>query len=263
MHGAGKGVEIFVYGRSAAETRAGFPARQTLEACRALARRHGLDAKRTIFARQAVEAIDAGAFHNDVVAVAHEQVLFHHEHAFADKAALYAEIREKAAGLFEPVFVEVSARNVSLADAVSSYLFNSQLVREPGAAALTLIAPSEVRENNKTASVVAEMAAAPNAAIGRVEYVEVRESMRNGGGPACLRLRISMNEAERGAMAQGFLLTNALADQLEAWVRAHYREELAPDDLADPALIAETQAALDALTRILPLGSEFYPFQRP
>jgi succinylarginine dihydrolase len=263
MHGAGQGVEIFVYGRSAQETRAGFPARQTLEACRALARRHGLDAKRTIFARQAVEAIDAGAFHNDVVAVAHEQVLFHHEHAFADKAALYAEIREKAAGLFEPVFVEVSARNVSLADAVSSYLFNSQLVREPGAAALTLIAPSEVRENNKTASVVAEMAAAPNAAIGRVEYVEVRESMRNGGGPACLRLRISMNEAERGAMAQGFLLTDALADQLEAWVRAHYREELAPDDLADPALIAETQAALDALTRILPLGSEFYPFQRP
>src|SRR5262249_22346367 len=113
MHSGGAGVEIFVYGRTDAEPRIGFPARQTLEACRALARRHGLHPARTIFVRQSAQAIDAGAFHNDVVAVAHENVLFHHEHAFADKAALYAEIREKARGLFEPVFVEVSAAQVS------------------------------------------------------------------------------------------------------------------------------------------------------
>jgi len=262
MHAAGAGVEIFVYGRTASESRAGFPARQTLEACRALARRHGLSAARTVFARQSAEAIDAGAFHNDVVAVAHEHVLFHHEHAFADKAGLYAEIREKARGLFEPVFVEVAAGDVSLSDAVSSYLFNSQLVREPGAKALTLIAPSEVRENNKTAAVVAQLIAQPGAAIGRVEYVEVRESMRNGGGPACLRLRVAVTPEERAALAQGFLLTDDLAARLEAWVGQHYREELAPDDLAEPALIAETQAALDQLTRILPLGGGFYPFQR-
>ncbi|HRO04384.1 MAG TPA: N-succinylarginine dihydrolase, partial [Terricaulis sp.] len=237
--------------------------RQTLEACRALARRHGLSAQRTVFARQSAEAIDAGAFHNDVVAVAHEHVLFHHEHAFADKAALYAEIREKARGLFEPAFVEVAASDVSLADAVSSYLFNSQLVREPGAKALTLIAPSEARENNKTAAVVAQMIAQPGAVIGRVEYVEVRESMRNGGGPACLRLRVAVTPDERAALAQGFLLTDDLAARLEAWVRQHYREELAPDDLADPALIEETQTALDELTRILPLGGACYPFQRP
>lgn len=262
MHGGGQGVEIFVYGRTAAEMRGGFPARQTLEACRALARRHGLNDARTVFARQAPEAIDAGAFHNDVVAVAHEHVLFHHEHAFADKAALYAEVRAKAAGLIEPVFVEVAASDVPLSDAVGSYLFNSQLVREPGAASLTLIAPTEVRENNRTAACVAEMIARPNAPIGRVEYVEVRESMRNGGGPACLRLRIDVTAAERSALARGFLLTDALAAQLEAWVGAHYREEIAPGDLADPALIAEVQTALDALTRILPLGGGFYPFQR-
>jgi succinylarginine dihydrolase len=135
-------------------------------------------------------------------------------------------------------------------------------VREPGARALTLIAPTEVRENNTTASVVTAITAQKNAAIGRVEYVEVRESMRNGGGPACLRLRIAMNGAERAAMAQGFLLTNALADQLEAWVRKHYRDAIAPADLADPALFLEARAALDELTRILPLGGDFYPFQR-
>lgn len=256
-----RGVEIFVYGRTASEARAGFPARQTLEACRALARRHRLDPDATVFARQAPQAIDAGAFHNDVVAVAHEQVLFHHEDAFADKAALYAEVRAKAQ-TFAPVFVEAPRARVDLEAAVASYLFNSQLVRTPGAAQLTLIAPTEVRENNQTAEYVASTIAQPDAAIGAVEYVEVRESMRNGGGPACLRLRIVMTAQERAAAAQGFFLTDALADALEAWVRKHYRERLAPDELGDPALVTEVQAALDDLTRILPLGSDFYPFQR-
>jgi succinylarginine dihydrolase len=254
------GVEIFVYGREAGEPRLGFPARQTLEASRALARRHGL--ARAVFARQASEAIEAGAFHNDVVAVAHEQVLFHHQDAFGDTRALYAEVRAAAKGLFEPVFVEVPRPSVGLSDAVSSYLFNSQLVRLPGANALTLIAPSEVRENNRAAAFVRELCAAPGAPIAAVEFVEVRESMRNGGGPACLRLRVVMNDAERAAASKGFFLDEALAGKLEAWIRAHYREELAPADLGDPALVDETQRALDELTRILPLGGDFYPFQR-
>jgi succinylarginine dihydrolase len=253
------GVEIFVYGRKASETKTGFPARQTLEASAAIARAHQINC--AVFARQAPEAIDAGAFHNDVVAVAHEHVFFHHEDAFADKAALYAEVRAKAQG-FEPVFVEVPRLRVGLDDAVTCYLFNAQLVRVPGAGSLTLIAPTEVRENNKTAAFVAEMVAQSNAAIGQVEYVEVRESMRNGGGPACLRLRVVMTPAERAAAAQGFFLDDALAAKLEAWIKAHYREELAPDDLGDPALVRETQTALDELTRILPLGADFYPFQR-
>jgi succinylarginine dihydrolase len=255
------GVEIFIYGRKANETKAGFPARQTLEACHAIARGHALDPARTVFARQAPQAIDAGAFHNDVVAVAHEQVLFHHEDAFADKAALYAEVRAKAQG-FAPIFVEAPRDRVGLDDAVSSYLFNSQLVRLPGAEALTLIAPTEVRENNKTASYVAEMIAQPGAAIGQVEYVEVRESMRNGGGPACLRLRIVMTPEERAAAAHGFFLDDKLATALGAWITKRYREELAPDDLGDPSLVREIQTALDELTGILPLGPDFYPFQR-
>lgn len=256
------GLEIFVYGRRAGQARTNFPARQTLEASEAIARRHGLAEGRAIFALQSSKAIDAGAFHNDVVAVAHDKVLFHHEEAFADKGALYAEIRAKAVGLFEPAFVEVRSADVSLEDAVSSYLFNSQLVRMPGERALTLIAPTETRENNRTASVLEGIVTAPGAAIGRAEFVEVRESMRNGGGPACLRLRVVMTAQERGAAAQGFFLNDALAAKLEAWIRAHYREELAPADLGDPDLVTETQASLDALTALLPLGSDFYPFQR-
>ena len=40
----------------------------------------------------------------------------------------------------------------------------------------------------------------------------------------------------------------------------HYRDALAPEDLADPALLREAQEALDALTHILDLGA-IYPFQ--
>jgi succinylarginine dihydrolase len=257
----GPGTEIFVFSRETGQPRTGFPARQTLEACRAIARRHALDPAHTVFAKQASRAVDAGAFHNDVVALAHERVLFHHEDAFADKALLYADVRAKAQG-FAPIFVEVPRARVSLAEAVSSYLFNSQLVRLPGATSLTLIAPTEVRECHTTAEFLREMIATPNASIGSAEYVEVRESMRNGGGPACLRLRIVMTPDERAAATPGFFLDDALAEALEAWVRKHYRETLAPSELGDHTLVTEARAALDELTRILPLGGAFYPFQR-
>ncbi len=257
-----QGVEIFVYGRRAGEVRPGFPARQTLEASGSIARAHRLDPNRTIFALQAPQAIEAGAFHNDVVAVAHDTVLFHHEQAFADRDGLYGEIRRKAKGLFEPVFVEVKAADVSLEDAVSSYLFNGQLLRLPGDKALTLIAPREVRENNKTAGLAQELTKAAGAPIGHVEYVDVRESMRNGGGPACLRLRIVMTPKERAAAGQGFFLDDTLSNRLSSWIAQNYREEIAPEDLRDPDLVDETRAALDALTQIMGLGGDFYRFQR-
>jgi succinylarginine dihydrolase len=260
-HGA-PGVEIFVYGRAASEAREpGFPGRQTLEASQAVARRHALDPARACFVRQSRKAIDAGAFHNDVVAVAHENVLFFHADAFADRDGALHEMRAKAKGLFDPVFIEISADALPLEDAVSSYLFNSQLVRLPGETRLALIAPNEVRENNRTAGLVSEMIAS-GAAIGHVEFVEVRESMRNGGGPACLRLRIVLTEEERAAARQGFFLDGEKADALGRWIETHYREELDPGDLADPNLVDETQRALDELTRILPLGGDFYAFQR-
>ena len=253
------GVEVFVYGRAADDARTAFPARQTLAACRAIARAHGLDPARTVFARQSAAAIDAGAFHNDVVAVADCGTLFFHEQAFEDRNAVLAEITAKARGLFEPQLVEVPARDVSLADAISSYLFNAQLVTTDGRQ--MLIAPLEVSENLRTWAFV-DATIAGNGPIGRVEYVDVRESMKNGGGPACLRLRVVATDAERAAVAQGFLLDDALASRLEAWVRTHYRETLAPGDLADPALLTEARAALDALTALLPLGTDFYAFQR-
>lgn len=254
-------IEIFAYGRIAGESGAGFPARQTLEASQAIARRHGLARARTLYLRQAREAIAAGAFHNDVVAVAHENVLLFHERAYADRELVLVQIRQAAASAFEPVFIEVREAEVPLTDAIASYLFNAQLLRAPGEDRLRLLLPGEAQRND-AARVWLDKLAASNGPIGAFECIDVRESMRNGGGPACLRLRVMLTDEEQAALMPGFLLDEALAQRLETWIGAHYRERLAPGDLADPALIQESRAALDALTRILSLGGDFYDFQR-
>ena len=254
------GVNLLVWGREAFEPWSGaFPARQTREASEAVARRHG--ASRGVFPRQSRAAIAGGTFHNDVVCVGALETLFFHELAFEDTATTKADIRAAAGGLFEPLFVEVSATDLPLADAISSYLFNSMLVRIPGEDRLTLICPTETRDNPRSHA-VAEQLAAPNGPIGRVEYVDVRQSMRNGGGPACLRLRVVLTEAERAATNPAMRMTDALHDRLSIWGAAHYRDSLTPADLADPSLLDESRVALDELTGILNLGGGFYPFQR-
>lgn len=257
-HGA-EGVNLLVWGREAWEPWTGpFPARQTREASEALARRHG--ASGAVLARQSRAAIAGGTFHNDVVCVGALDTLFHHQLAFEDTAGTHAAIRAAAKG-FEPVFVEVSEADLPLADAISSYLFNSMLVQIPGEDRLTLICPTETRDNARSHA-VAESLTSSNGPIGRVEYVDVRQSMRNGGGPACLRLRVVLNDAELAATNANMRLTDELHGALSVWGATWYRDELKVADLADPALLDESRGALDELSAILGLGSGFYPFQR-
>lgn len=254
------GVNLLVWGREAFEPWAdAFPARQTREASQAVARRHG--ASGAVFARQSKAAIAGGTFHNDVVCVGALQTLFFHELAFEDTEGAKAAIRAAAADRFNPIFVEVASADLPLADAISSYLFNSMLVRIPGEARLTLICPTETRDNPRSHA-VAEHLAASNGPIGRVEYVDVRQSMRNGGGPACLRLRVVLTGAQQAATNPAMRLTNALHARLSTWATKHYRDRLTPADLADPALLDECRSALDELTGLLGLGGGFYPFQR-
>jgi succinylarginine dihydrolase len=258
-HG-GRGVNLLVWGREAFEPWDGlFPARQTREASEAIVRRH--EAGRPVLAQQSRAAIAGGTFHNDVVCVGALDTLFFHELAFEDTDATKAAIRRAADGLFEPQFVEVSAVDLPLADAISSYLFNSMLIQIPGEDRLTLICPTETRDNARSHA-VAERLAASNGPIGRVEYVDVRQSMRNGGGPACLRLRVVLTEDELAATNPAMRMTGALHARLSDWARRWYRETLTAKDLSDPALLVETRGALDELTQILALGDGFYPFQR-
>ncbi len=257
-----QGVELFVFGRDGFEAmRAGFPARQTLQACEAIARQHGLASDRTVIVEQSKAAIDAGAFHNDVVCVGALNTLFYHELAFADTQDVQARIRAAAKDLFDPHFEEVSQKDVPIEDAITSYLFNSMLVQFPKDDGLTLIAPTEVEDTPST-RVYCEKLTAGNGPIQSVRFVDVRQSMRNGGGPACLRLRVTMTGDEWAQVNPGQVMNDNSFETLSDWVSRHYRETLSPQDLPDPSLMQESFAALDELTRIMNLGSDFYPFQR-
>lgn len=235
------GVEVFVYGVSGGP----FPARQHRDASAAIARHHRLDPERTIFAQQSEAAIAAGAFHNDVVAVANERVLFTHEHAFADRERLYAELRER---LPEVEIVEVPAAEVSLQDAVRSYLFNAQLVTLPDGEQ-ALIVPGEARENGTVWGWI-ERHLGSNGPIRRVEVVDVRQSMANGGGPACLRLRVV---CEPATVDPRFLVDDARLARIAAVVEAHWPEAITQDALADSALIERVERARTALLQELEL----------
>lgn len=250
-HG-GKGVELFVYGRDAGEATAGFPARQTRLASESIARAHGLDPARTVFARQSARAIAAGAFHNDVVCVGALDTLFFHEAAFEDTSGTINALRRAATGLFDLKPVMVPEAQVPLQDAISSYLFNSQLLQFPGEDRLVLVAPVEAQEVSSTRKFFEQMVSG-NGPIGRVEYVDVRQSMRNGGGPACLRLRVVMTEDELAECHPGVILDEELIDELQDGVRKTYRDRLSPADLADPAFADECRLAREELLRILGL----------
>jgi succinylarginine dihydrolase len=236
------GIEIFVYGVAGGA----FPARQHLEASRAIARLHRLDPDRVLFAEQSEQAIAAGAFHNDVVAVANERVLFAHEQAFADKAPLLAACQARVPG-FE--YAEVPAAEVPLADAVKSYLFNAQLVTPPDGQP-TLIVPSEARETPSVWGWI-ERHLAGNGPIRRVEVVDVRESMANGGGPACLRLRVVADPAD---VDPRFMVDDAKLDWVAEVIRRHWPEQIHHDDLQQPALIADIERARAALLEAVGLA---------
>jgi succinylarginine dihydrolase len=256
-----RGVEFFVYGATGFDPSAPqprkFPARQTREASEAIARLHGLDAASVVLAQQHPDVIDAGVFHNDVIAVGHRNVLFCHEHAFLDQAGVVEALREKCGDDFHVITVHDG--DVGVSDAVSSYLFNSQLLSKPDGK-MAIVVPEECRANNRVWQYLAALTAS-DLVVDEALVFDLRESMMNGGGPACLRLRVELNAAEAAAINPRVVLTHTLYDTLVRWVETHYRDRMSEADMQDPALVREVQTALDRLSEILGIGS-VYAFQR-
>ncbi|MDG5747006.1 N-succinylarginine dihydrolase [Qipengyuania sp. XHP0207] len=240
-HGS-RGVEVFVYGRPGGR----FPARQHEQASRAVARLHGLDPDACVFIEQNPEAIEAGAFHNDVVAVANERVLFTHERAFADQQGAYDAIRAAFPAL---EVVEVPDSAVSLAEAIKTYLFNAQLLTLPSGE-MALVVPSECQESAAVWSWCEHMLAS-NGPIRKVIPVDVRQSMANGGGPACLRLRVVADPATVDAR---FLLDEAKAERIEAVIADTWPEQIDPADIGNATLAKTVIEAREALLSVLSLG---------
>jgi succinylarginine dihydrolase len=255
------GIELFVYGchafNSNFQAPKKFPARHTYEACQAVARLHGLKDDSVVYIQQNPDTIDKGVFHNDVIAVGNQNLLFYHQEAFCNTQQIIAEITDKF-GEHPLYFVEVPSEKISVEEAVSTYLFNTQIIQLP-LGDMAIIAPTECQENSRVSAYLDELVQ-QNTPIKQVLYFDVKQSMKNGGGPACLRLRVAMNDKELAAVNPNTLITEQKFQQLNQWVETHYRDQLSADDLRDPQLLIESRTALDVLTQLLGLGS-IYPFQ--
>lgn len=250
-------VHLYVYGRIARDAKApapiNFPARQTREASEAIARTHGV--RSAMFAQQRPGVIDAGVFHNDVISVGTGSTLLLHEDAFVRTPDVLEQLSSILGESFTPLVVTNDMLAVS--EAVSTYLFNSQLLETEGG--LVLVAPHEAGEHPRARAVI-DAWVDGDSPISAAHILNLRESMQNGGGPACLRLRVPLSEREFNLIAPGVQLDETLADQLRAWVNMWYPEDLHAAELADPALMRSTRDALQALTDLLKIGP-VYPFQ--
>lgn len=261
-----KGVQLFVYGRQGfgevSPQPSLYPARQTLEASQAISRLHQIPPSQLVFAQQNPLAIDAGVFHNDVISVGHQNLFLYHEQAFVNTGSVIEEIAQKMGDSCnaEMIFIEVPSDKVSLKEAVNSYLFNSQIICCTDNS-MELLAPKECLETATVKAFIEKIIKDPQNPINSVRYFNLHESMRNGGGPACLRLRVVLNEEELQAAHAPVFLTEQLYADLVTWVNKYYRDRLEPKDLADPQLWHDNLNALDELTKLLQLGS-LYSFQQ-
>ncbi|RPG15119.1 MAG: N-succinylarginine dihydrolase [Phycisphaera sp. TMED9] len=254
------GIHFFVYGIGDDPTTGPkkFVARQTLAASRAVADLLRVPESHRVFAQQNPVAIDAGVFHNDVIAVGNQNVLLFHEHAFLNQDSVLGRLDRALDGSLIPV--RITAADVSLEEAVGSYLFNSQLVTLPDGT-MALICPSECRETPAVSDLLDRLVAREDNPIDQVRVFDLRQSMRNGGGPACLRLRVPLDEKDLQSVHPPCLYSRDRYDRLVAWVEAWYPEEIRDSDLADPTRLVSVRDALDALTKILELPG-LYAFQR-
>lgn len=254
-----RGVQLFVYGRdSSHEGKAPqrYPARQTREASEAVARLHQLSPESVLYAQQNPAVIDQGVFHNDVIAVSNQQMLFCHQHAFVNQPELLAQLRSRVPGF---VALEVPENRVSVKDAVETYLFNSQLLSRPDGT-MMLVLPEESRQHPGVWRYLCEQVEA-DTPLKALKVFDLRESMYNGGGPACLRLRVVLTPQEQQAVNPAVLMNDRLFSMLNNWVDRHYRDRLTQADLVDPQLLREGRDALDELTKLLDLGN-VYAFQQ-
>jgi succinylarginine dihydrolase len=253
------GIELFVFGQPESGNDARMSrhrARQDERASRRIAELHRLPADRALFVQQSPDAIDAGVFHNDVIATGDRDLLFYHEDAFASEDQTIDALRERfgseCGGSLRTLLVPRD--RVSLADAVSTYLFNCQLIATPQGGT-AWVGPRECQEHEATARLLRELHA--EGVFESLHYLDLRESMRNGGGPACLRLRVVLTPEEAAAIPPPLRYHEGLHGDLARIVERHYRDRLEPADLADPALLDEAGAALDAVTSLLGIPSVY------
>ena len=256
-HGT-KGLHVFVFGANGSE-RDPESARQSFSASRAVQQQHKLLDAEILYVKQNPDVIREGVFHNDVIAVNNAHVLLVHEHAFERGQSALENIDYAYAKLYpghELIVLVISNEQLTVDEAVHSYFFNSQIISLPQGR-MALIAPVETQTlyEGKAAALMEEICADSGNPINEVHFVDLRQSMRNGGGPACLRLRVALTQHQQEALAKTarVLVDEGLLESLESVIQSFYPDSITADDLGNPAIYHASLKAMQAFGEILQL----------
>ena len=244
------GMNIFVTGDGfeSHSFKNSYPLRQRKIASEAIQRLHKINLNESFILQQAPQAIEAGVFHNDVIALNTTSKMVVHESAFTTEDQ--DRLRKWFSDRPHYTYREVLDSELSIEEAVSTYLFNSQFLALPQQDnPFALLAPVESQLHQKSHALIDRLI--NEGVVQHVHYLDLRESMRNGGGPACLRLRIPMSINESNAIHQGIILTDEKFEALCQWVNTHYRDRLHFDDFKDLEFVGELNAAYSALESII------------
>ena len=256
-HHAQPALNVFVYGADGGENDPP-TARQTLSAFQEIAKQHGLSERATLFLKQNPAVIRDGVFHNDVIAVGNESVFLVHELAYAGGRFDIEHVADRYHGLFgKPLsLLMIEEGDLSVEEAVHTYFFNSQIVSKQDGG-MAIIAPSEVEDlyAGKAARLMEKIRADAGNPISEVHYADLRQSMNNGGGPACLRLRVPMTDAQIAGVKKNVnvMADEALLSALARLIENQYPSELSADDLADPRLYHCCKTVLQKLGELMKL----------
>ncbi|TWT52828.1 N-succinylarginine dihydrolase [Rubripirellula amarantea] len=245
-----RGINLFVHGDGPLSPQR-FRPRQTLEAFQAIARRHGLYAEDTFYLQQHPAAIDAGAFHNDVVAMSHHDCWIHHESAYVERTNYDAiESRFRSTTGTKIRRISVSQSELPLSEAVRTYLFNSQILTslDPDGPA-HLICPAQVVDSPAASGLVSRWI--DEGLFSDVHFVELGQSMAGGGGPACLRLRVPMTLDEARDLDATQLWSLPVDQQLRDIINTHYPESFQLSDLQDSDMIRSIEIATSEIEDLL------------
>ena len=253
-----KGLQIFVYGNATNQDNSNIIVRQSKGASELIAKMHMLDNENTFFLKQNINSIKKGSYHNDIVSLATENIFIYHEDAFEDSKQQISDLKTKLQSEKEIFFIEISNQEIPLEILIKSYLLNSQLVTKKDGE-MALIMPEEVNEYSECKRWLEKLKG--ETPIKDLRYIDIKQSMMNGGGPACLRFKIVVTEDEFNNINPDFLLNTDLIKRLEALINNSYRDTLEIRDLTDPELINESYTILDNLTQIFKTGS-IYNFQK-
>ncbi|MEM7558560.1 MAG: N-succinylarginine dihydrolase, partial [Planctomycetota bacterium] len=160
--------------------------------------------------------------------------------------------------------IEVSQAELPMEEAVASYFFNSQLLSPSQLegseglddfryedSGMVLVCPGQCLEIDSARQLIERLIADPGNPISAVHYVTLAESMANGGGPACLRLRVSLCEEELAQVDSRFRVTPESLDKLRSVIEREYPDRLVGSDFLNADCRQQIRKATECLRSAL------------